>query len=180
MQTPPPTWTGTGAPRLHGLLLLGLLLLLWVLLRPRGIEVEISAKTWRREVEIERQVLEMGSERCEQMPAGAQLQERRLHEGQAHCRFVAPAWRKGRTAVAEGTGAEPPRWPSLTLQPGERAGRRRSVQELALRDADGRRWSCRLREADWTAWPLGARTRLDVHRFSGVATCSSLPPPPSG
>jgi hypothetical protein len=165
-------------PRTGWLLLLGAALLAGVLLRPRGVAVEVAAKPWQREVDIERQVQEMHSERCERMPVDARLQERRWADGVEHCRFLAPAWRKARTARAEGEVPTLPRWPALDLQPGERPGPRRALQELALRDEDGRHWSCRLREADWQAWPPGARTRLAVHRFTGVADCASLPPPP--
>lgn len=180
---PTPPLRHLGQPRTGWLLLLGLPLLLWVLLHPRGVAVEVEAKTWRREVDIERRVQEMHSEACAQMPAGAQLLERRETAQGEHCRFLAPAWRRGRQAVAEGAAPDAPYWPELALKApgtpeGERAGARRATQELRLRDEDGRTWSCRLPLADWQAWPLGASLRLDVHRFSGVADCASLPAAP--
>jgi hypothetical protein len=168
------------APRTGWLAPLAALLLGWVLLHPRGIAVVVDDKPWRREIDIERQVMEMFSEPCDRVPVvDAQLQARRTVDGVAHCRFLGPAWRKGRMAVADGGADDAPRWPYVQLQAGERLGPRREQQELRLRDEDdGRHWNCRLDAATWRAWPLGAKTRLAVHRFSGVADCASLPPPP--
>lgn len=173
------------------LLLLGLPLIVWLMLRPRGVPVEVAAKPWSREIEIERQVLEMHSDWCAQMPAGAELLERRPRPDPErgaeaeHCRYRAPAWRALRLVRAEGLAPQPPYWPAMNLllpgspgaPAGERAGKRRAVQELALRDAQGRSWSCPLALPAWQAWAIGARTRLAVHRFTGVANCASLPAP---
>ncbi len=179
-------WRAPG-PRPHGwLLALGLPVLLWILLRPPGRGVEVVGKTWRWSIEIERQVMEMHSDWCSQMPAGAELIERRLRqdpEGQRgdaeHCRYRAPAWRKSGQRFAEGAHPEAPHWPALSLQAGlEREGKRWAEQALLLRDADGRDWPCRLPLRQWQAWAVGDRTRLAVHRFSGVADCASLPAAP--
>lgn len=160
--------------------LLGLVLLAWVLLHPRGVAVRVEAMDWRRAIEIEREVEEMQSEPCAQMPAGARLLERQMREGTEHCRFYAPVWRMRRHVVAEGALPVLPRWPELDLQAGEREGRRHAWQALQLHDEDGRHWECRLPLAAWQGWRPGTSTRLAVHRFSGVADCGSLQAGPPG
>lgn len=167
-------WSAPSARPYLGLALIGLPLLAWVLLRPRGVAVEVAGQRWVRQIEIERQVLEMNSEPCAQMPAGAREIGRRSVDGTEHCRFEAPAWRKRRVALAQGE-AGPPQWPALSLADGERAGQRHAWQLILLRDGDGRTWECQLPLALWQSWPAGTRTRLEVHRFTGVADCGSLP-----
>lgn len=160
---------------LRGLTVIGLALLAWVLLHPRGVAVRVERMDWRRVIEIEREVLEMQAALCAEMPAGAALLERRQHEGAEHCRFQAPVWRMRRHVVAEGTHPSMPSWPETHLAPGERAGQRHEGQQLHLADDAGRRWDCRLSLAEWKTWRPGSKARLAVHRFSGVADCASLP-----
>lgn len=176
-------WTEDRPHPARWLLVAALPVLLWLLLRPAGIAVTVRETTWQRQIEVERQVMELHSEACRDMPAGAALIERRLHEGLAHCRYRAPVWRMRRVAHAEGHGPAEPAWPDPGLQgagsaDAERAGRRHAWQSLLLEDAAGRRWTCQLALPAWRGWRAGDRTRLGVHRFTGVADCASLPAPP--
>lgn len=161
---------------LRGLAVAGLALLAWVLLHPRGVAVQVERMDWRRVIEIEREVPEMQSEPCTAMPAGAQLLERKLHEGVEHCRFTAPVWRMRRMAIAEGGPEQAPHWPEPALEAGERTGLRLAGQTLRLAADDGRRWECRPSLAQWQRWRPGMPARLPVHRFTGVADCAGLAP----
>ena len=179
-------WADARPHPAHWVLLAALPLLLWLLLRPPGIAVEVRAMSWQRQIEVERQVMELHSDWCSEMPTGAVLIERSLRrdpEGKrgeaAHCRYRAPVWRMRRVAHAEGAGPHLPAWPDPSLQgvgtaDAERAGRRHAWQSLLLQDSRGRSWTCQLALPAWQAWRVGDRTRLAVHRFSGVADCASL------
>ena len=176
-------WTEAKPHPAHWLLLAALPVLGWLLLRPAGIAVEVKEKSWQRQIEVERQVMELHSEGCSEMPAGAELIERRLRDGAEHCRYRAPVWRMRRVAHAEGTGSSEPAWPDPGLKgagtaDAERAGRRHAWQSLRLEDSRGRSWTCQLSLQAWRGWRVGQHTRLAVHRFSGVADCASLPAAP--
>lgn len=160
---------------------------LW-LLGPSSYKVQITAKAWITEIEVERWLDEPGSDWCDALPADArQIQRRRVETsasepaGVEHCRYVQRRWRKLRTAWREGQSPEPPRWPELELSKvpdgqlgAERQGKRRVSYELLLLDADGRDWRCERDYEDWLRWRVGTTLRLSVDRF-GTANCSSLP-----
>lgn len=152
----------------------GLALLAWVLLHPRGVAVQVVAMDWRRVIEIEREVLELDTLPCAELPARAEVLERKQLDGAAQCRVRLPVWRMRRHVVAEGLHPALPLWPDPQLQAGERAGRRHESQALQLADDAGRRWDCRLSLPLWQAWQPGQPARLAVHRFTGVADCAGL------
>lgn len=168
-------------------LLLPLPAALW-LLGPSAYKVEVTGLAWITEIEIERLMDEPGSDWCDTLPADAQITQRRQvdaasapRQGVEHCRYVQRRWRKLRNAWREGRAPEPPQWPALELSDrpadelgAERAGKRRAIYELLLRDADGRDWRCERPYEDWLRWRVGTRLRLSVDRF-GTANCDSLP-----
>lgn len=168
------------------LLALGLPLFAWILFGPRGTEVQVAEKRWWRAVQIERQVLEMQSDWCARMPAEAQAVSRQPRQDPSgergladYCRFRTWEWRTRRGAVREGQAPQPPAWPepaALQTAANERLGKRLSRQELLLRDAGGREWTCRLPLEGWQSMNPGQSLRLQVDRH-GVADCSSLLPP---
>lgn len=170
---------------------LSLMPVFWWWLKPGGTAVELAAKTWRLDIEIEKLLEEGESSWCDEMPAGASKISRRLMTDPAglraapseHCRFSLPQWRTLRMARAEGAWPAPPLWPEPKLNGlaadqlgAERAGKREAFYELQLRADDGQTWACRLPLAVWQAHSLGAHYRLQVDRF-GVADCASLPRP---
>ena len=170
------------------LLALMLLPVGWRLFGPRGVSVEIVAKTWQRDVEIERLLLESASGWCEELPAGARDVSRRLlqdPEGRRglaeHCRFQLPQWRGRRSARAVGQDPTPPHWPVVTLEPqpgqtlgAERPGKRHEHYVLQLRAADGQAWTCELPLPQWRQLAVGSSFRLQVDR-QGTADCGRLP-----
>jgi hypothetical protein len=177
------SWTEAKPHPARWLLIAALPLLLWLLLRPSGIAVEVKDKSWQRQIEVERQVMELHSDWCSEMPADAELIARQPRGDALHCRYRAPVWRMRRVAHAEGTGASEPSWPDPALKgagtpDAERSGRRHAWQSLRLEDSQGRHWTCQLPLPAWRGWRVGERTRLAVHRFSGVADCASLPAAP--
>ena len=164
-------------------------LLWWLLIKPSGTAVELAAKTWRLDIEIEKLLEEGESSWCDEMPAEARKISRRLLTDPAgvraapseHCRFSLPQWRTLRIVRAEGAWPVPPLWPNPKLNGlaadqlgAERAGKREAFYELQLRAESGQAWTCRLPPTQWLAHKLGARYRLQVDRFS-VADCASLP-----
>lgn len=172
------------------LLLLGVPSMAWVLFGPRGIRVELEAKTWQRDIEIERLVLETSTGWCDALPADASDVQRRMvqdPEGKRglaeHCRYQSPQWRQRNIARREGADPAAPAWPEPDLAEmplgelgAERRGKRQERYELVLRDADDRRWTCEMPLPRWQAHRRGERFRLLVDRF-GVADCSSVPIP---
>ncbi|MBH9554317.1 hypothetical protein [Inhella gelatinilytica] len=172
--------------RLMGLLAVPLLL--WTLGGPHRVDVEVVAKPWRREVEIERQVRERDSNWCAQIPAGAEVLERERRDDPSgiqppadYCRYLAPVWRKRRSAIASGLAPQVPEWPLVALreaseaESAERPGKRHATQELSLRAVDGSEWTCRPAFEAWTRFTVGQKLSLQVDRW-GVADCSSLRP----
>jgi hypothetical protein len=191
----PPSPTGQAASYLRWAgLCLGLslaLVLCWWLIKPAGTAVELAAKTWRLDIEIEKLLEEGESSWCDEMPAGASNVSRRLLADPAgvrpglseHCRFSLPQWRTLRLARAEGAWPAPPLWPEpklnglpLSQLGAERAGKREAFYELQLQAESGQTWACRLPLAEWQAHSLSTHYRLRVDRF-GVADCASLPRP---
>ncbi|WP_310389483.1 hypothetical protein [Roseateles sp.] len=168
-------------------------LLWWLLIKPSGTAVELAAKTWRLDIEIEKLLEEGESSWCDEMPAEASKISRRLLTDPTgvrpapaeHCRFSLPQWRTLRIARAEGAAPAPALWPEPRLNGlgpdqlgAERASKREAFYELQLRAnaGHGQTWACRLPLAEWQAHRLGTRYRLQVDRL-GVADCASLPRP---
>lgn len=168
--------------------LVGLPLLYWALLAPRGLLVEIAAKTWRHAIEIERYQLELESDWCDRLPPNAELLEQRRMEdplGQrgvdAYCRYRALRWSQYRHAVAQGEAPQPPHWPQPQLAdlppdtPGaERLGRRTTRYQWVLRAEDGQEWPCTLSLPEWRTLETGTKVRVLVDRW-GTADCATLP-----
>lgn len=172
---PPRPWRATPlwlVPLLAGLLC-------WAA-APSGVKVRLSAKSWSRDIEIERQVMELASSTCDEMPAGAELISRRsmasAESPTDHCRYRQLAWRAVRSLHSEGLAPAVPQWPATAAAPAshERLGQRHERYELLLQAADGQEWRCRLPLAQWQGLAAGQQFRLKVDRH-GVADCSSLP-----
>nr|WP_295077700.1 hypothetical protein [uncultured Roseateles sp.] len=166
---------------------------------PRGVEVQVQRKIWRLEIEVERQIAELGSAWCDELPAGAQIQSQRLlaaaadaapasHAAasagaaalRAHCRYTLPTWRTLWQASRQGVDPQPPRWPEPELTQGsqelsrQRLGARHQIYELELVAGNGQRWVCRQSLEDWRRMPQGRKFRLLVDR-QGSANCASVP-----
>jgi hypothetical protein len=167
------------------MLALALPLVAWVVDQSLGVPVEVQAKIWRREIDIEHAPIQPQSDWCEKLPATATAVERLQREDpeadqrlRPYCRFRAPGWSLLRRAVAEGDGQRPPHWPAVQLTAeGQREGQRRAWLWLQVRatDArDGRQWQCTPALAQWQRLQVGQRFRLRVDKF-GVADCASLP-----
>ena len=172
------------------LLLVPVLALGWRLFGPSGFVVEVEAKTWLYEIEVEKRVLETGSAWCDEVPAGASAIERRMitdpsgvRPGLAeHCRYSIPEWRKRWVEQASGPATTPPHWPSPQLADlppdtlgAERAGKRTQRYLLQLRaERNGVDWSCQLPLEQWQRFHEGEQFRLRVDRFS-TANCASVP-----
>jgi len=170
---------------------LTLLPLLWWVIAPGGVTVEVAAKTWRRDIEIEKRIDDSASVWCDELPANAHRIQRlqvadARQAGSAvaeRCHYLAPQWRARRTARAEGALPQPPAWPQADLASAgddpdalgaERLGERHEHYELLLHAPSGREWVCRLPLKEWQAVPAGSRFRLSVDRY-GVANCASVP-----
>lgn len=169
---------------------LALLPLAGWLLTPRGVTVQVVAKTWQLAIEIETLVEDHGSGWCDELPAGVRVTLRRtmidpsgVRTGPAeHCRYTGPQWRALHSAMAEGQAPAPPQWPRPSLLPlvdppplgAERAGKRHERYEIQLRAASGQSWTCRLPLAHWQDVTPGLGFRLQVDRH-GVAHCGSVP-----
>lgn len=171
-------------------LALPLLQLGWTLFGPRGSTVEVVAKTWQFEIQIEKRVLETGSGWCDELPAGAAAISRRLIADPSgarpglieHCRYSVPTWHRRWVETAQGQDPTPPQWPEPKLgEPAtdqlgaERLGRREARYLIQLREMDsGQEWTCQLPLAQWQRFAQGERFRLAVDRFS-TANCASVP-----
>lgn len=167
-------------------LLLGLLY--WAL-APAGTAVRVAAMNWSRDIEVERQVQQLDSGWCDEMPHGAQAISRRkvdrpdsLPGGTAeHCRYTVLAWRAVRSLHSEGLAPTPPFWPPVPANAlssdadagKERLGKRHERYELLLQSDDGQEWRCKLPMPRWQTFSTGQRLRLKVDRF-GVADCSGI------
>lgn len=180
---------GSPARRRGGLLLLIALLALplgWRLFGPSGVDVELTRKTWRFEIKVEKRVDESGSAWCEDMPVGAREIERRRLDAPGgaadHCRFMQPQWRSQYTLRSEGDATTPTQWPQPALSDlppdrlgAQRLGQRQASFEAHLRADEGQTWTCKLSEARWATLALGTKLRLQIDR-RGVANCASLVP----
>ncbi len=154
-------------------------LLFWVL-APEGTEVQLTAKTWSRDIEVERQISVTESGWCAQVPEGAQVLARRQMPDPAsgkpgeHCRYAARSWRAVYSLNARGEGASPaPHWPTIAHASDERTGKRHERYEAHVANEQGQRWTCRLSAPDWAGLQTGQRLRLQIDRF-GVADCASM------
>lgn len=174
---------------LLGLAALALAVLAWRLFGPRGVVVEVVGKTWQLEIEIEKRVMESGSTWCDELPADAQVQGRRLMDkavggrpaGAEHCRYISPQWRRRWGIRNEGQAPTPPSWPAPKLAEAgpeglgaERLGKRQQRYLLQLHDSTGRDWTCELPLAQWQRVTSGTSLRLQIDRWS-VANCATLP-----
>jgi len=173
---------------------LALLPLVWWLLTPSGVTVQVVQKTWQLAIEIETLVEDHGSSWCDEVPTGVRVTLRRTmidpsgaRTGPAeHCRYTGPQWRALHSAMAEGQAPALPHWPTASLPPladppqlgAERPGKRHERYEIQLRAASGQTWTCRLPLAHWQGVTPGLTFRLQVDRH-GVAHCGSVPGPRS-
>lgn len=160
----------------------------WWMFGPRGFAVELTQRSWRMEIEVERLQLESGADWCDELPEGAFDISRQLRTdptgkrvaASEHCRYSLLAWRRQWIARAEGGPTDPVQWPRPPLriappgQPGsERLGRREAFYELQLRDTAGHVWTCRTEPERWQQLRPGQRFRLLVDRW-GTADCAAL------
>lgn len=174
---------------LLGLGALALLPLAWRLFGPRGEVIDVVAKSWQLEIEVEKHVMESGSTWCDELPPDAQVLSRRRMDkamddrpaGAEHCRYASPQWRRRWGIRNEGRAPAPPSWPTPKLADAgpdglgaERLGKRQERYLLHLHSSDGRDWSCELPLETWLRVPAGAQLRIQVDRWS-VANCASLP-----
>lgn len=180
-------------PRPRALLFIAAMLVIlatlaWWMFGPRGFAVELTQRSWRMEIEVERLRLESGADWCDELPEGAFDISRQLRADPTgkraapseHCRYSLLAWRRQWIARAEGGPADPVQWPRPPLriappgEPGsERLGRREAFYELQLRDMAGHVWTCRTEPERWQQLRPGQRFRLLVDRW-GTADCAAL------
>lgn len=128
-------------PRLRVLVLAGMVVgslatLGWWIFGPPGVFVELTQRSWRMEIEIERLRPETGSDWCDELPAGAYDISRRTVEVDPtgrragpgeHCRYTVLAWRRAWLARNAGGPETTPDWPRPPLRitaPGEAGGER--------------------------------------------------------
>ena len=174
---------------LLALLLLPVAEMAWLLFGPRGVMVEVQAKTWLFEIEVETQVLETASGWCDELPEGARDITRRLIADPSgtrpglseHCRYSVPQWHKAWVPQVQGRDPAPPRWPVPSLKPlpadeigGERLGKHNARYLLQLRGDDDEHWTCQLPLPQWQRFREGERFRLLIDRYR-VADCASVP-----
>jgi len=162
----------------------------WWIFGPPGVFVELTHRSWRMEITIEKLKAESGSDWCDELPAGAYDISRRTvtdptgrRTGPAeHCRYTALAWRRNWIAQATGGPDTTPDWPRPPLrvappgEPGsERLGKREAYYEIELRARDGRTWTCRVDPERWKQLRTGMRFRVPVDRW-GTADCPRMYP----
>lgn len=182
-------------PRLRVLVLvamvLGLLATLgWWIFGPPGVFVELTRRSWRMEMVVERLMPESGSDWCDDLPTGAYDISRRIAadptgrraEPSEHCRYTVLAWRRHWIARTEGGPETPPHWPNPPLRiapPGqagsERIGRRDVFYEIELRDRADHAWICRVTPERWRELRAGTHFRIPVNRWS-TADCPRMYP----
>ncbi|MFG6468973.1 hypothetical protein [Roseateles sp. BYS87W] len=182
-------------PRLRVLVLAAMVVgtvgtLAWWIFGPAGVRVELTRRSWRMEIVVERLRAESGSDWCDELPAGAfdisrrVIQDptgRRAEPGE-HCRYSVLAWRRSWIVKQEGGPDDRPTWPSPPLrlappgEPGsERLGAREAFYEIELSDGGDHLWTCRLDPARWRELRVGQRYRIPVDRF-GTADCPRMYP----
>lgn len=162
----------------------------WWVFGPPGVAVELTRRSWRMEIVIERLRAESGSDWCDDLPEGAFDISRRMTadptgkraEPAERCRYNLLAWRRQWIAKTEGGPETRPDWPRPPLrlappgQPGsERLGKREAYYEIELRDREDRTWTCRVDLARWQQLRVGERFRVPVDRF-GTADCPHMYP----
>ncbi len=180
-------------PRLRTLVLVAMVIatlatLGWWAFGPPGVAVELTRRSWRMEILVERLRLETDSAWCDELPPDARDISRRVvadTSGQRgtsaeHCRFSQLVWRRSWIAKREGSPAQRPEWPNPPLrmappgEPGsERVGRREAFYEIELRDRQDHAWICRVDAARWQQLREGMRFRVPVDRF-GTANCPAM------
>lgn len=167
------------------LLLVGLPLLYWALLAPRGFKVEIAARTWQHDVDVERFGPELELDWCDKMPKGAEVVEMRRASGEKgdglRCSYRMYRYVKIYFLRAEGQWPQQPTWPKAELADlppntlgAERLGPRKTRYHWVLRDEAGHEWPCLLPHHVWLTKPVGTQMRVSVDRW-GTADCASLP-----
>jgi len=160
----------------------------WHFFGPPGVAVELTRRSWRFEIVIERLRDESGSDWCDELPADARDVTRRViadpkglrAEPSEHCRYTQQAWRRSWIAKNEGGPADRPDWPRPPLRvapPGqvgsERLGKRAAYFEIELRDREDHAWICQVDQARWQQLRVGQRFRIPVDRF-GTANCPAM------
>lgn len=160
----------------------------WWAFGPPGVAVELTRRSWRLEVVVERYKPEPGSSWCDELPPGAFDISRRLTADPAgqrsqpaeHCRYTELVWRRQWIAKTEGGPDSRPEWPRPPLrmappgEPGsERLGKREAFYEIELRDRSDHQWTCRITPERWAQLREGQRFRMPVDRF-GTADCARL------
>ena len=180
-------------PRLRVLVLAAMVVgtlatLAWWIFGPPGVAVELTRRSWRMEIIVERLRAENGSDWCDEMPAGAFDVSRRLTadptgrraEPGEHCRYTVLAWRRSWIVKNEGGPGDRPEWPRPPLrmappgEPGsERLGAREAYYEIELSDGGDHAWTCRVSLERWQQLREGERFRIPVDRF-GTADCPRM------
>lgn len=160
----------------------------WWIFGPAGVSVQLTQRSWRMEIVVERLRAESGSDWCDELPADATDVTRRVMadptgkraEPGAHCRYTQLVWRRHWIAKAEGGPADRPDWPRPPLrmaapgEPGsERLGKREAYFEIELRDRADHAWVCRVTQERWQQLREGQRFRVPVDRF-GTANCPAM------
>ncbi|MEO6278829.1 hypothetical protein [Roseateles sp.] len=160
----------------------------WWIFGPSGVAVQLTKRSWRMEIVIERLRSESGSDWCDDLPADARDVTRRLRadltgkraEPSEHCRYTQIVWRRQWIAQSAGGPADRPDWPRPPLRvapPGEagseRLGKREAYFEIELRDRSDHAWVCRVTQARWQQLRVGQRFRVPVDRF-GTANCPAM------
>lgn len=182
-------------PRLRAVVLVAMVVvtlatLAWWVFGPSGVAVELTRRSWRLEIVVERLREESSSDWCDELPAGAFNVTRRTitdptgrrTEPGEHCRYSLLAWRRSWIVKNEGGPDERPDWPRPPLrvappgQPGgERLGKREAYYEIELRDWQNHAWVCRVDLERWKQLRVGMRFRVPVDRF-GTANCPAMYP----
>jgi hypothetical protein len=162
----------------------------WWVFGPAGVAVELTRRSWRMEIVVEKLRAEAGSDWCDELPADAFDISRRVMadptgrraEPSEHCRYTLLAWRRSWIAKTEGGPADRPDWPRPPLRvapPGEagseRLGKREAFYEVELRDRENHAWVCRFDLERWKQLEVGQRFRVPVDRF-GTANCPLMYP----
>ncbi len=180
-------------PRLRVLVLVAMIVgtlatLGWWVFGPPGVAVELTRRSWRLEIIVERLRAESASDWCDELPDGALDISRRLiadptgkrSQPSEHCRYSLLAWRRSWIVKSEGGPEDRPDWPRPPLrvappgQPGsERLGKRDAFFEIELRDREDRTWICRVAPERWKQLRVGMRFRIPVDRF-GTANCPAM------
>jgi len=162
----------------------------WWAFGPSGVAVELTKRSWRMEIIVERLRSESGSDWCDELPEGAFDISRRTiadptgkrAEPSEHCRYNVLAWRRSWIVKNEGGPGERPDWPRPPLRmappglPGsERLSKREAYFEIELRDREDHAWVCRVEPERWKQLRVGMRFRIPVDRF-GTANCPAMYP----